>query len=153
MQYSIDTTITQVSRVALTPALFREAVTIFNRAASGVDPADHIGGPVPKQPGIRLTNIPMNRGMLAVMRFSRQHGPETQQALALRIMYFMPAVQQAANDPRFAHVVKVRDDSDFEYEATFRDAYAQCRFSLVDGDEMGPDMDDIHRILVGGGLS
>lgn len=146
--------IAQISGTKIDPEIFIQSVGVYQRAASGVDPTSRIR---PKrqrgQRGIQLTDIPVNRGMLAVMRLTRDLDDHSRRALALRLLCLGAAVDCARKDARFCDVIAAHDADNTYVEDSFFRAFATCQFVKGPGEEIGPDLDDLHRILIGGGLS
>lgn len=145
------TSLTETIAAALGRAVpwetFRYALEIYQQAARGVMPGSHI--PKPEEgggPGYYLTNIPINRGMMAIMREFRHLDELDRQALGMRIMSFGEAVNAAQGDPRFSEHFKPSDeDGALMVSDSFSQAYAECPF-LQGVEDFAPDMDAIfHR--------
>lgn len=129
--------------------VFIAATEAYARAARGDDPKDHLpGGPKAGDPpgGYYLSNIPMNRGMMAVMREGRALPDDQRQALGFRVMQFGEALEAAQSDSRFTEHLKPGDEPGAVNvsEALMR-ALAECRF-ILEQDNIAPDMDDLYRI-------
>lgn len=125
------------------------AINAYEKAARGDDPADHLqGGPKPGDApgGLYLANIPMNRGMMAVMREARELPERERQALAWRVMHFGDALEAGRADTRFSEHLKQSDeDGALMVSEPFVRAYAECRF-LPSDDDVNIDMDDLFRL-------
>lgn len=127
------------------PKLFAFAIELFHAAAAGLDPSAHIPKPDPDRPGLYLTNIPINRGMLAVMRETKHLTQDQSVALSARLMEFGFAVDRLKDDPRFAeHIKKGDDEHSLMVSEEFRSAFSQCAFRF-DQECMGPDVEDLLR--------
>jgi hypothetical protein len=143
----------QMNEAASTPVPFEayaKATEAFERAARGDDPADHLpGGPRPgdEPGGLYLTNIPINRGMMAARRAVGDELSEIQtQSMLLRLMHFGDSLESAQQDVRFAEHVKASDESGLlDVSEAFMRVYAECAFE-VEAERMGPDMDDLFRL-------
>ena len=80
-QSSLSELVQRQLTIAVDPEVFKFAVELFQEAASGRMTGSHV--PKPDEPALHLTNIPMNRGMLAVVRETRHLDEDTRQALML----------------------------------------------------------------------
>lgn len=133
----------RILSVPVDPAVFEFAIPLYQAAASGAYPDAHIAPPEPGEgPGFRLTNIPMNRGMLAVMNATRHLSQDERQALVMRLMHFGDALNAARADPRFAVHVKEGEDDGILVSEVFQRGLAVCDFKVSD-DYVVPDMDDL----------
>jgi hypothetical protein len=129
--------------VPVDPAVFEFAIPLFQAAASGAYPDAHIKPAQPDDgPGFRLTNIPMNRGMLAVMKETKHLSQDEREALVMRLMHFGDAFVAARADPRFAEHVKDGQDDAVLVSDAFQRGVAVCAFKVTD-DHVVPDMDDL----------
>lgn len=129
--------------VPVDPALFEFAIPLYQAAASGSYPDAHIKPGEPgEEAGWRLTNIPMNRGMLAVMNETRHLSQDERQALVMRLMHLGDALSAAHADPRFAEHVKDGEDNVLLVSDVFQHGLAVCKFK-VSNDFVVPDMDDL----------
>jgi len=126
------------------PELLLFAIPLYQAAAMGTMPGSHIPRPDPESgPRIALTNIPMNRGMLAVMNQTRHLSQEERMALGWRLMHFGEAIQAASKDPRFTnHVRPAAEAGATEVSDGFQRAYARCKFA-GGSDHIRIDMDDL----------
>jgi hypothetical protein len=125
------------------PELFAFAVPLYQAAASGELHGAHIPKPDPEKPGMYLTNIPINRGMLAVMNQTRHLSHAERGALTWRLMHFGQAIQAALADERFGEHVKPGDEPEsLLISSEFQDAYAVCKFETI-GENSRPDMEDL----------
>lgn len=121
--------------------VFKFALGVFQEAASGRMIGAHL--PKPDGPGIYLANIPINRGMLAVLREIPHLNQSQQQALGLRLMNFGEAVGEAQADSRFSGHFKQGDEpGSIMVSDAFTRAYAECRF-VISNEHIGPDFDDL----------
>jgi len=127
------------------PATFKFALSLFQEAASGRMSGSHINKPL--EPGLHLTNIPMNRGMLAIVRETRHLGEDERQALMLRVMHFAETIQAVSADARFAEHVCI-DDSGFQISDEFIEAYSSCKFTIVD-EHIRVDSESLAMLLKG----
>src|ERR1700754_189479 len=92
---------------------FNFALTLYEQAARGTMPGSHLqGGPGPddKPGGIYLTNIPINRGMMAVVRENRHLSDGMRQSLLMRLMHFGEMLEKAQADSRFNDHFKPADE-------------------------------------------
>lgn len=125
-----------------------KALATYEKAARGDDAADHLqGGPKPGDApgGLYLTDIPLNRGMMAVMRDARDLPDLERQALAWRVMHFGEALEAARTDSRFAEHVKASDEEGaVMISEPFVRGYAECRFVTTE-DQVAPDIDDLYQ--------
>ncbi len=128
---------------------FNFALTLYEQAARGTMPGYHLkGGPGPDDEpgGIYLTNIPINRGMMAVVRETRHLTEEVRQSLLMRLMHFGEMMAMAQADARFADHFKPSDEEGvLMISGAFTHAAAECRF-VVSAKNIGPDMDDLYRL-------
>ncbi|WP_345476051.1 hypothetical protein [Lysobacter panacisoli] len=110
------------------PDLMKFGIRLFEAAGSGQMPGSHIPRPDPEMgSGFALTNIPINRGMMAIVRETR-HLPEDQQhSLMCRVMHFGQALEEAAADPRLSAHVRPEGDGLMVSEE-FVEACAMCAF-------------------------
>jgi hypothetical protein len=125
---------------------FEFAVGLFQAAAAGAIPDAHLLKPDPEKPGLYLTNIPINRGMLAVMRETRHLTDAQRQGISLRLMYFGEVVEAAATDSRFSEHVKRDDDGCLLVSGAFQGAYAACDLQM-DDNSIGPNWDHLLQLL------
>ena len=121
--------------------MFRFAFDVYSKAASGEMVGSHLPKPDPGKPGLYLSNIPINRGMMAVMRETQHITDDERQSLCLRLMHFGEAMELARADSRLADHLKP-DGEMFLVSRPFVDAYAQCHFHMSQEDLL-PDLDDL----------
>ena len=131
--------------VSVDPETFKFALGLFQAAASGRMTGSHINKPA--EPGLHLTNVPMNRGMLAIVRETRHLSDDTRQALMLRVMHFGETIDEVATDPRFSDHVR-SDGPALEISNEFMEAYSSCKFSVV-GERMSADIEGLAALLDG----
>lgn len=128
---------------------FNFALTLYEQAASGTMPGYHLqGGPGPDDEpgGLYLKNIPINRGMMAVVRETRHLTEEVRQSLLMRLMHFGEVMEKAQADERFADHFKPSDkEGALMISGAFTHAVAECRF-IVSAKHICPDMDDLYRL-------
>lgn len=130
---------------------FEFALTLYEQAARGTMPGYHLqGGPGPDDEpgGIYLTNIPINRGMMAVVRENRHLSDAVRQSLLMRLMHFGEMMEKAQADPRFdGHFKPSDEEGAMMISGAFIHAAAECKF-VASNDNFGPDIDDLHRLAV-----
>jgi hypothetical protein len=129
---------------------FKFALELFQQAASGRMSGAHIPKPDSEgPPGLYLTNLPINRGMLAAMNELRHLDDQERHALGLRLMHYGQTVQEAQIEPRFAEHFRPGDPAEKDVvvfvSGAFTKAYVGARFR-IDEDHMGVDMDDLYRL-------
>ncbi len=114
--------------------LMKYALRLFESAGSGEMPGSHIPRPDPDMgSGFALTNIPINRGMMAIVRETRHLDEVQQQSLMSRVMHFGQALDGAASDPRLQAHVREEGDGVMVSEE-FVEACAQCDFDTSNND-------------------
>ena len=116
---------------------FKYAVALYQEAASARLQGAHI--PPASGHGLHLTNVPLNRGMLAIVRETQHLSDDQRQALMMRVMHFGETLEAASADARFsAHLRK--DDVGFEVSNELMDALAKTPYTVV-GDHITADFD------------
>ncbi|MFO1328102.1 MAG: hypothetical protein U1F56_12155 [Rubrivivax sp.] len=124
---------------------FKFALGLFQEAATGRMTGSHIEKSV--EPGLHLTNVPMNRGMLAVVRETRHLSDGERQALMLRIMHFGETVNAVLADSRFSEHVR-SEGAELAISNEFIEAYSSCKFSITDK-HINADIENLATLLVG----
>lgn len=128
---------------------FNFALTLYEQAARGTMPGYHLkGGPGPDDPpgGLYLTNIPVNRGMMAVVRETKHLTEEQRQGLLWRLMHFGQVYEAARNDPRFDEHFKPSDEEGaVMVSGAFIRAAGEFRY-LQTEEDIVPDMEDLFRL-------
>lgn len=128
---------------------FNFALKLYEQAARGTMPGYHLkGGPGPDDEpgGWYLTNIPINRGMMAVVRETRHLTEDVRQSLLMRLMHFGEMMAMAQADARFADHFKPSDqEGALLISGAFTHAAAECKF-VVSAKNISPDLDDLHRL-------
>ena len=127
------------------PETFKFALGLFQEAAAGRMTGSHINKPT--EPGYHLTNIPMNRGMLAIVRETRHLGDSERQALMLRVMHFGETIEVVLADARFNEHVRTEDAS-WAISNEFMEAYSTCKFN-IDDKHIKADIEHLASLLVG----
>lgn len=127
---------------------FQFAMGLYEQGARGM-PGYHLkGGPGPDDPpgGLYLTNIPINRGMMAVVR-EMQHLSETmRQGLLWRLMHFGQVFEAARADSRFdVHFKPSDEDGAVMVSDAFIRAAGEFQF-VEQGGDLVPDMEDLLRL-------
>ena len=127
---SLENAMRKIAQTPVDPALFEFSLGLFCSAASGEMHGSHIPRPDSNFPGIYLTDIPINRGILAVMRETEHLSQADRMALTFRLMHFGEAMAAAREDDRFAtHLLPDEDeDGAVMVSGSFQKAYAQCQF-------------------------
>lgn len=126
--------------------VFSFAIEIYQAAASLRIPGSGIPAPYPDKPGYYLTDIPFNRGMLAVMKETSHLSDEIRKALGMRIMHFSEAMELAQKDKRFSTHIIAQDDGSLNVSRAFQDSYAACRF-LIKKKRVSPDMNHLWDLI------
>lgn len=116
------------------PEIFDKGLEAFITAVEGRDPLIRLHEPLPPPkkgdpPTMRLTDIPENRGGLAVARVSREAKLTHMQSMSLltRIFHFYEAAQSAVKDGRFtAHIIP--GDDGLSISRAFQSACASAAF-------------------------
>jgi hypothetical protein len=127
------------------PETFKFALGLFQEAATGRMTGSHINKPT--EPGYHLTNVPMNRGMLAVVRETRHLSESERQALMLRVMHFGETIKMVMTDSRFSEHVR-SEGAEWAISDEFMGAYSSCKFSIYDK-HIKADIENLAALLVG----
>lgn len=127
------------------------SMKVWQEAAAGKLAGSHIPPPGDK-PGIYLTNLPVNRGGLAVAQATSHEPDEIRMALMWRIMHIVDVLEKAAKDDRFKGHVELEgkgEDLHYALSKRFIKAYARCPrpFKIVDG-KLTPDIDALAGTLL-----
>ncbi|MHC1668125.1 hypothetical protein ACODUO_03095 [Stenotrophomonas maltophilia] len=128
--------------------VFEFYLGLFHEAARGNMPGYHLKGRAAPDdpPGYYLTNMPFNRGMMAVSRESKHMPGPQRQALMFRLMHVGEAIDTAKKQERFSEHFKPSDEEGaLMVSGAFNRAMAECRF-VMEGEHAGPDMDDLYRL-------
>lgn len=128
------------------PETLAFAVGIYQEAIAGRMPSAHI--PPRKGPGLHLTDAPMNRGMMAILKETRHLSEEDRQVLMFRVMHFAETVSAALLDTRLKKHLRSSDDTGLEISNELMKAYAACKFVNVN-DYAVADMDHLAGMLEG----
>jgi hypothetical protein len=132
-------------RIPADPETLKFAVGLFQEAASGRMHGAHIKRP--NEPGMHLTNVPLNRGMLAIVKETQHLTDDDRQALMMRVMHFGETISAAAGDSRFEKHVQSTPDG-FKVSDEFMEAFATCRFQVTN-DHICADMDSLADLVAG----
>ena len=128
------------------PETLAFAVGIYQAAIAGRMPSAHI--PPRKGPGLHLTDVPMNRGMMAILKETRHLSEDDRQVLMFRVMHFGETMSAALLDIRFKRHLRSSDDTGLEVSNELMNAYAACKLASVDGYAVA-DMDHLADMLEG----
>lgn len=139
--------ICEVVKSRVRPQDFRFAVELFNHAAAGHMPGSHIPPPGPGASGFYLTDIPINRGMLAVNREFMHLDMNDRRALLLRVSFFVDTVRELRGEPGF-HQDILNDTDNVLVSERFIDAFACCNFVASNG-RVRADVGDLLRKMEG----
>lgn len=126
---------------------FDFAVEIFHMAALGQMPNSAIPPPPEGSSGFAFTDIPFNRGMLAVCREFMHLDDQKKQSLILRLMVYGDVIGDAKKDGRFAaHVIENEDVQ--LVSKLFQNSYAVCPL-IRRRDRTTVDMGTLESIMLG----
>lgn len=144
---SLEKTMKDAIQQPVPTDVFQFCVELFQAAARRTYPEATIPRPDPDKPGYYLTDIPINRGMLAVVKETRHLAKDVQQSLLMRLMHFGEMVDAASKDPRFDGHIKPGETADVTLVSSgIQDCYAACRFVLT-GDHIAPDFGHLAELV------
>lgn len=138
-------TILESANTPIDESTFAFMVGIYEKAARGELHGAHLPGRGEK-PGYYLTNIPMNRGMMAVMRESGHLTDHQRKSITWRLMHFGEVLERAQKDPRFAQHIKPGEGGDHLLVSyAFQSAYGAVPFMFKRG-QVICDFDELYRL-------
>lgn len=139
-----DVALAMYSR-ASDPETFAFALGVYSAAFMGHSPNSHVPPPPPDATGYSFADIPINRGMLAVMREMQHLSHDDRTTLCARIMEVSQTVSMASEDERFSEHL-IWTPTHMNVSNSFINAMAVCKFKMS-GDKCFADLDDIHERL------
>jgi len=124
---------------------FKFAVGLFQEAATAKLHGSHI--PPPSSPGFHLTNVPLNRGMLAIVRETQHLSDDERQALMMRVMHFGETLELARQDSRFSEHLQA-SEAGYTVSNELMEAIAKVPYVVV-GDHITADLDGLAASISG----
>lgn len=118
---------------------FKFAVGLFQEAASARMHDSHI--PPPVQAGFHLANVPLNRGMLAIVRETQHLSDDERHSVMMRVMHFGETLEMAKQDSRFSEHLRI-NHAGYEVSNELMDAIAKTPYVVVDN-HIRADLDQL----------
>lgn len=123
------------------PQSFQFAVELFNQAAAGRVSGSHIPPPLPGAGGFHLTDVPINRGMLAISREFQHLDINARMALVMRVSFLLDTAQALRGDERFQQDI-ISDADGLLISERFIDAFGRCDF-IAPSSRVQADLNDL----------